>query len=73
MKALWNPYNVAQACPSLNEDLCYSATTRIKYHLDDPKIRERLGVREDTPPYQGCSEDVRIEPAIVSPGIGPSI
>jgi len=56
--ALWNPYNVAQACPTLHEDLCYSATTRIVNHLNDEKIRERLGVKDDAPPFISCSSDV---------------
>lgn len=56
--ALWNPYDVSKACPSLHEDLCYPVTTRIANLLDQPAIRKQLGVPDDSPPFQGCNMQV---------------
>ena len=58
-------YDVSKPCPTLHENLCYSATDRIKSLLDDRKTRKKLGVPEDRPEFVGCSNAVGV---IVAPG-----
>ena len=58
-KAYWNPYDVSKACPTLEQDLCYSATDRITNLLDQKTLRRKLGVPDFVPAYEGCNNKVR--------------
>lgn len=60
IRALWNPYNIVEPCPTLAEDLCYSSTSRIANLLDSPTNRKKLGVPLDRPAFEGCSSAVSI-------------
>jgi hypothetical protein len=47
-----------QACPTLEQNLCYDATDRITNLLDQKHIRKVLGVPEDYPGFKGCNNKV---------------
>lgn len=53
-----NPYDISKPCTTLNEDLCYPATSVIKTYLDQPWVREKLGVEPGLGPFQSCSNKV---------------
>lgn len=60
MNAKWNPYDITKPCPTLYEDACYSASTRIAIYLNDPVTRKKLGVPADRPKFEDFSWKVRM-------------
>lgn len=54
-----NPYDISKPCTTLSEDLCYPQTSVIKTYLDQPWVREKLGVEPGLGPFQSCSNKVR--------------
>lgn len=53
-----NPYDISKPCRTLAEDLCYPETSVISEYLDQPWVRETLGVADRVGPFKSCSPKV---------------
>ncbi|KDQ13471.1 hypothetical protein BOTBODRAFT_146116 [Botryobasidium botryosum FD-172 SS1] len=54
-----NPYDISKPCEGkIEETLCYPVTKRINNYLDQPSVRELLGVDASLGPFQSCSGEV---------------
>ncbi|KAL1407126.1 hypothetical protein Q8F55_006540 [Vanrija albida] len=60
IRANKNPYDVTKSCTleELSDSLCYPETKKIKYYLDLPDVRARLGVDKAKGPFESCDSGV---------------
>lgn len=53
-----NVYDIREKCADSSDGLCYPQLNYITDYLNQPHVREALGVREDVESFQSCNFDV---------------
>lgn len=67
-----NPYDVSLSCTleELSDSLCYPKIKVIRRYLDQPHIRNLLGVNKDLGPFESCSSSVGAAFHLANDGLG---